>query len=124
MAEFAAGLQAKSSPNTDSASTLLSWASPKGLLLYGAPGCSKTLLARALASEAGANFISVKGGELYNKYVGESEKGVARLFSRACQAAPAIIFFDEIDGLTTARKAVGAGVSLLLLQERSACSKS
>jgi AAA family ATPase len=86
---------------------------PKGLLLFGAPGCSKTLLARALASEAGVNFLAVKGSELYSKYVGQSEKAVAKLFARARQAAPAIVFFDELDGLTTARSAAGAGALCL-----------
>lgn len=89
----------------------------RGLLLFGPPGCSKTLLARALACEARANFISVKGSELYSKYVGESEKAVARVFSRARQAAPAIVFFDEIDGLTTARGAGGAGVRERVLSQ-------
>ena len=89
----------------------------QGLLLFGPPGCSKTLLARALASEARVNFISVKGSELYSKFVGESEKAVARVFSRARQAAPAIVFFDEIDGLTTARGASGAGVRERVLSQ-------
>jgi SpoVK/Ycf46/Vps4 family AAA+-type ATPase len=111
MSDLAASLH--TAADVDPVSTLLSSAAPKGILLYGAPGCSKTLIARALATEVGANFISIKGGELYNKYVGESEKGVARLFSRARQVAPSIVFFDEIDGLTTARKSGGAGVPQL-----------
>ena len=82
---------------------------PKGVLLFGAPGCSKTLLARALACESCMNFLSVKGSELYSKYVGESEKAVAKLFARARQAAPTVVFFDELDGLTTARTAGGSG---------------
>ncbi len=76
---------------------------PRGVLLYGPPGCSKTLLARAVASEAGLNFIAVKGPELFSKWVGESEKAVQALFARARAAAPSIVFFDEIDGLAVAR---------------------
>ncbi|CAG9462490.1 unnamed protein product [Pedinophyceae sp. YPF-701] len=76
---------------------------PAGVLLYGPPGCSKTTLARAVAGEAGLNFISIKGPELLSKYVGESEKALSALFARARRAAPAIIFFDEIDGLTHGR---------------------
>lgn len=75
---------------------------PKGVLLYGPPGCSKTLLARAVAREAGLNFVAVKGGELHSKYLGESEKALAALFAKARAAAPAIVFFDEIDGLAGA----------------------
>lgn len=80
---------------------------PRGVLLYGPPGCSKTLLARAVAHEAGLNFLSIKGGELFSKFVGESERAVAALFSRARAAAPAIVFFDEIDGLAGHRSAAG-----------------
>ncbi len=76
---------------------------PKGILLAGLPGCGKTLLAKAIATESGANFISVKGPELISKYVGESEKGVREVFRKAKQAAPCIIFFDEIDALVPAR---------------------
>lgn len=76
---------------------------PKGVLLYGPPGCSKTLLARVVASEAKMNFLAVKGPELFSKWVGESEKAVAALFARARRAAPAIVFFDEIDGLASTR---------------------
>ncbi|RKO96479.1 hypothetical protein CXG81DRAFT_9523 [Caulochytrium protostelioides] len=75
----------------------------KGILLYGPPGCSKTLLAKALATEAGLNFLVVKGPELFSKWVGESEKAVQQLFARARAASPAIIFFDEIDAIATAR---------------------
>ncbi|KNB43455.1 ATPase [Blastocystis sp. subtype 4] len=70
---------------------------PKGVLLYGPPGCSKTLLAKAVATEANMNFISVKGPELYSKYVGESEQALATVFRRARLSAPCVIFFDEID---------------------------
>ncbi|EIE21729.1 nuclear AAA ATPase [Coccomyxa subellipsoidea C-169] len=76
---------------------------PRGVLLYGPPGCSKTLLARAVASESGLNFLAVKGSELFSMYVGESEKAVVTLFSRARAAAPSIIFLDEVDGLAAAR---------------------
>ncbi|KAF9448797.1 AAA family ATPase [Macrolepiota fuliginosa MF-IS2] len=76
---------------------------PKGLLLYGPPGCSKTVLARACACESGVNFMAVKGSELLNKYVGESERGVREIFRKARAAAPSIIFFDEIDALATSR---------------------
>ena len=77
----------------------------KGLLLYGPPGCSKTLTAKALATEAGLNFMPVKGPELLNMYVGESERAVREVFRKARNASPTIIFFDEIDALASARKA-------------------
>ncbi len=76
---------------------------PHGILLYGPPGCGKTMLARAVASESNANFISVKGPELYSKWVGESEKRVRELFRKAKQVAPSIIFFDEFDALAPKR---------------------
>jgi transitional endoplasmic reticulum ATPase len=74
---------------------------PKGILLYGPPGCGKTMLAKAVATEAEANFISVKGPEIFNKWVGESEKAVREIFRKARQAAPCIIFFDEIESVVT-----------------------
>eukprot|EP00922_Rhytidocystis_sp_ex-Travisia-forbesii_P041134 GHVS01061387.1.p1 GENE.GHVS01061387.1~~GHVS01061387.1.p1 ORF type:complete len:757 (+),score=145.70 GHVS01061387.1:190-2460(+) len=80
---------------------------PAGVLLYGPPGCGKTLLAKAVANESGANFISVKGPELLNKYVGESEKAVRELFQRARVSSPCIIFFDELDSLCSKRSAEG-----------------
>jgi transitional endoplasmic reticulum ATPase len=75
----------------------------KGILLHGAPGTGKTLLAKALARESEANFISVKGPELLNRWVGESERGVREIFHKARQAAPCIIFFDEIDAIAPPR---------------------
>jgi AAA family ATPase len=114
-----------------------------GVLLYGPPGCSKTLMAKALATESGLNFISgqtilpaipvlfftfflvysgaVKGPELFRKYVGDSEKAVAQVFARARAAAPAVIFFDEIDSFAAARGSSESGaadrvVSQLLME--------
>lgn len=77
--------------------------SPKGVLLYGPPGTGKTLIAKALAKMTESNFISIKGPELLSKWVGESEKGVREIFRKARQAAPCIIFFDEIDALVPRR---------------------
>ncbi|KAI5074246.1 hypothetical protein GOP47_0010207 [Adiantum capillus-veneris] len=85
---------------------------PKGVLLYGPPGCSKTLMARAVATEAGLNFIAVKGPELFSKWVGESEKAVRSLFQRARLAAPSVVFFDELDGLAVSRESGSDGVSV------------
>ncbi len=76
---------------------------PRGVLLFGPPGCGKTYLVKALASEAEANFLSVKGAELLSKWVGESERAVRELFRRARNAAPAVVFFDEIDALAPVR---------------------
>ncbi|HKL30747.1 MAG TPA: CDC48 family AAA ATPase [Natrialbaceae archaeon] len=78
-------------------------APPKGILLYGPPGTGKTLLAKAVANASQVNFISVKGPELLDKYVGESERAVREVFHRARQAAPTIVFFDEIDSLVPMR---------------------
>jgi len=75
----------------------------KGILLHGPPGTGKTLLAKAVASESGVNFISVKGPEILSKWVGESEKGVREVFKKARQASPCIIFFDEMDSLVPRR---------------------
>jgi transitional endoplasmic reticulum ATPase len=76
---------------------------PKGIFLYGPPGTGKTLLAKAVANESQANFISIKGPELLSKWVGESEKGVREIFRKARQASPCIIFFDEIDAMAPIR---------------------
>jgi transitional endoplasmic reticulum ATPase len=76
---------------------------PKGILLAGAPGCGKTLLAKAAATETKVNFIAVKGAELLSKYVGESERAMREIFKKAKQAAPCIIFFDEIDAIVPTR---------------------
>jgi len=81
---------------------------PKGILLYGPPGTGKTLIAKAAAHESEANFISIKGPELLSKWVGESEKGVREVFRKARQAAPCIVFFDEIDAIAPARGALGS----------------
>ncbi|MGD9396219.1 MAG: CDC48 family AAA ATPase [Candidatus Thorarchaeota archaeon] len=76
---------------------------PKGVLLFGPPGTGKTLLAKAVATESEANFISVRGPEIFNKYVGESEKAVREIFKKARQTAPCVLFFDEIDAILSSR---------------------
>ncbi|CAD7934791.1 unnamed protein product [Amoebophrya sp. A120] len=82
---------------------------PKGILLYGPPGCSKTMMAKAVATESKMNFISIKGPELFNKYVGESERQVRDIFRKARQAQPCVIFFDEIDSMAGSRGNGGGG---------------
>ncbi|KAG7673664.1 hypothetical protein KSW81_006861 [Nannochloris sp. 'desiccata'] len=82
-----------------------------GVLLFGPPGCGKTLVAKAAANESGANFISIKGPELLNKYVGESERAVRQVFSRARAASPCVLFFDEMDALAPRRGADSANAS-------------
>ena len=76
---------------------------PKGILLFGPPGCGKTLIAKAVATESGANFIAIRGPEVLSKWVGESEKAIREIFRKARQYAPAIVFFDEIDAIAPAR---------------------
>ncbi|MBE0526895.1 MAG: CDC48 family AAA ATPase, partial [Candidatus Thorarchaeota archaeon] len=76
---------------------------PKGVLLFGPPGTGKTMLAKAVATESDANFISVRGPEIFNKYVGESEKAIREVFNKARQTAPCVLFFDEIDAIMGAR---------------------
>jgi transitional endoplasmic reticulum ATPase len=76
---------------------------PKGILLYGPPGCGKTLLAKAVATESAMNFLSIKGPEIFSKWVGESERAIHEIFRKSRLAAPAIIFIDELDSLTPSR---------------------
>lgn len=76
---------------------------PSGILLYGPPGCSKTMIAKALATESGLNFIAIKGPELFSKYVGDTEKAIREIFRKARLSSPSIIFFDEIDSMATQR---------------------
>src|SRR6185503_17747641 len=89
--------------------TKLGHSMPKGLLLHGLSGTGKTLLAKAVATESEANFISVRGPELLSKWVGESERGIREIFRRARQAAPCIIFFDEIDSIAPTRGGMEGG---------------
>eukprot|EP00927_Polykrikos_kofoidii_P070229 TRINITY_DN6625_c0_g6_i1.p1 TRINITY_DN6625_c0_g6~~TRINITY_DN6625_c0_g6_i1.p1 ORF type:complete len:812 (+),score=140.23 TRINITY_DN6625_c0_g6_i1:100-2535(+) len=82
---------------------------PRGVLLYGPPGCSKTMMAKAVATETEMNFVSIKGPELFSKYVGDSERAVRNVFRKARTAAPCIVFFDEIDAIGASREGEGAG---------------
>lgn len=87
--------------------------SKKGILLYGPPGCSKTLTVKALATEAGLNFLAVKGAEILSMYVGESERALREIFRKARSARPSIIFFDEIDAIAYKRGSSQGGVNVL-----------
>lgn len=89
----------------------------RGILMYGPPGCSKTMLAKAIATESGLSFIAVKGPELLGKYVGESEQAVRGVFRKARSAAPCVVFFDEIDSLATARRDAGSSVNERVLSQ-------
>jgi SpoVK/Ycf46/Vps4 family AAA+-type ATPase len=91
--------------------------SPRGILLYGPPGCSKTLMARALATEGHMNFLAVKGPELLSKWLGESERALASLFRRARMASPCIIFFDEMDAIAAKRGTGDSASSSRLLSQ-------
>jgi transitional endoplasmic reticulum ATPase/AAA family ATPase len=92
-------------------------APPRGILLYGPPGCSKTLMARAIATSGNMNFLAVKGPELLSKWLGESERALASLFRRARLASPSVIFFDEIDAIAEKRgSGGGSGGDRLLSQ--------
>lgn len=84
---------------------------PKGLLLYGPPGTGKTMIAKAVATNSEANFISIKGPELLSRWVGESEKGIREVFRKARQASPCVVFFDELDSVASRRSSTGAGDS-------------
>jgi transitional endoplasmic reticulum ATPase len=91
---------------------------PKGVLLFGPPGTGKTLLAKAIATESEANFISVRGPEIFNKYVGESEKAVREIFKKARQTAPCVLFFDEIDAMLSSRgRSDDSGVSQRIVNQ-------
>jgi transitional endoplasmic reticulum ATPase len=89
---------------------------PKGALIYGPPGCGKTLIARALATESGANMILVKGPELLSKWVGESEKGIREIFRKAKAASPCVVIFDELDSLVRSKSGEG-GISETVLSQ-------
>ncbi|KAI3830684.1 hypothetical protein MKX03_005430 [Papaver bracteatum] len=89
----------------------------QGFLLYGPPGCGKTTIAKAIANEAGANFIHIKGPELLNKYVGETEKAIREIFSRLRACSPCILFFDEVEAITTKRGNDGGRVVERLLTQ-------
>ncbi|KAG1941524.1 nuclear valosin-containing protein-like [Pimephales promelas] len=95
----------------------LGLSAPAGVLLAGPPGCGKTLLAKAVANESGLNFISVKGPELLNMYVGESERAVRQVFQRARNSAPCVIFFDEIDALCPRRSEHESGASVRVVNQ-------
>jgi len=90
---------------------------PKGALLYGPPGCGKTLLARALATESGANMILVRGPEILSKWVGESEKAIREIFRKAKTSSPCVVIFDELDSLARFKAGEGGGVGETILSQ-------
>jgi transitional endoplasmic reticulum ATPase len=90
---------------------------PKGALIYGPPGCGKTLLARALATESGANMILVKGPEILSKWVGESEKALREIFRKAKASSPCVVIFDELDSLARYKSNEDSGVSETILSQ-------
>ena len=92
---------------------MLDYKPKKGVLLYGPPGCSKTMLVKALAAEAGLNFLAVKGAEIVSMYVGESERAVREIFRKARAASPSIVFFDEIDSIASRRDGSGSGLRVV-----------
>lgn len=99
-----------------------------GVLLYGPPGCGKTLVAKATANDARANFISIKGPELLNKFVGESERAVRTVFARARACAPCVLFFDEMARRCAALRLIGRGgpprptcLACLACEENDSC---
>jgi transitional endoplasmic reticulum ATPase len=98
--------------------TKLGHSIPKGILMHGPSGTGKTMLAKAVATESEANFISVKGPELLSKWIGESERGVREIFRRARQAAPCVVFFDEVDSIAPIRgmEGVNAGTERMVSQ--------
>jgi transitional endoplasmic reticulum ATPase len=98
--------------------TKLDHSMPKGILMHGPSGTGKTMLAKAVATESEANFISVKGPELLSKWIGESERGVREIFRRARQAAPCVVFFDEVDSIAPIRgmEGVNAGTERMVSQ--------
>ncbi|MBA3749936.1 MAG: AAA family ATPase, partial [Nitrosopumilus sp.] len=98
--------------------TKLGHSIPKGILMHGPSGTGKTMLAKAVATESEANFISVKGPELLSKWIGESERGIREIFRRARQAAPCVVFFDEIDSIAPIRgmEGVNAGTERMVSQ--------
>ncbi len=90
---------------------------PKGALIYGPPGCGKTLLARALATESGANMILVKGPEILSKWLGESEKAVREIFRKAKASSPCVVIFDELDSLARYKSSEAGGVGETILSQ-------
>ena len=91
--------------------TRLSIKPPRGVLLYGPPGCCKTMMAKAVATESKMNFIAIKGPELFSKYVGDTEKAIREIFRRARTSAPCVVFVDELDSMATKREGSDVGVN-------------